>query len=459
MNKAIRDHWKDFAAIIALFVVALLVGGYILSNQRLYLPDWVPVVGSDFVDRKLELSTGQSLTPGQGQEIDIAGVKVGEIAKVELVDGKALVTVKMREKYDKRVMKDAVALVRPKTGLNDQTIQLIPGTPAAGHAPSDYVIPVNQTLPNVNPDEVLASLDRDTRDYLRMLLAAGGEGLKGNARNLSNTFKQFEPINSDIKKATRLLAQRRQNISRSIHNFRLLTEAVGEKDDQLAQLVDNSNAVFQAFAAEDQNLRQTLRDLPPTLKVTRTALDKTDRFASALGPAVSDLRPFARALGPTLRQMRPFLRTSTPIIREQIRPFARESLPTIKVLRPAAKDLAKLTPDLTKSVRVLNELFNTLAYNPPGPAEEGYLFWTSWANHAGASLFGSQDAHGPIRHGTFLASCSTFTTLNALVAANPQLGTLTQLLNLPQQSQVCPNQAGPGSGARPGGTTTTGTGG
>ena len=57
-----------------LVLIALVVGGYILSHQRFYLPNWVPVVGTDFVDYKAEFSTAQSVTPGQGQTVDIAGV-------------------------------------------------------------------------------------------------------------------------------------------------------------------------------------------------------------------------------------------------------------------------------------------------------------------------------------------------------------------------------------------------
>jgi phospholipid/cholesterol/gamma-HCH transport system substrate-binding protein len=435
VKRAIRNHWKDFAAIVVLFVVALGVGGYILSKQRLYLPNSVPIVGSDYVDRKLELSTGQSLTPGQGQEIDIAGVKVGEISKVELHQGVALVTMKMKHRFANRLYKDATGLVRPKTGLNDMTIQLDPGQPRAGLATKDYVIPVNQTLPNVNADEVLASLDRDTRDYLRLLLSAGGEALGGNSRELSNTFRRLAPTNVYLSRITRLLVQRRQAIRRSIHNFSLLTQAVGQKDDQLAQLVDNSNAVFRSFAHEDAALRESLQLLPPTLRTAQTSLTK----AGAL----------ARALGPSLVATRPFLRQSTPIIKNSIRPFVRASRPVVTALRPAARDLAKLTPDLTRAFSVVNYLFNELAYNPPGSAEEGYLFWTAWANHAGSSVFESQDAHGPVRHGTFLVSCSTLTTLNALTQGNPALGTVIQLVNPVTNSEVCPGQAGQGSGTPP----------
>jgi phospholipid/cholesterol/gamma-HCH transport system substrate-binding protein len=453
VRTAIRKHYRDFLYVIGLFLVALLVGGYVLSNQRLYLPHWVPFVGSDFVNRKFELATAQSLTPGQGQEIAIAGVKVGEINKVELVDGRAVVTVKIRRQYDNRIMRDAVGLIRPKTGLNDMTIQLNPGTAKAGHAPSSYVVPVDRVLPNVNADEVLASLDVDTRDYLRLLLGGAGQGLKNNSRELSNTLKRFEPTGRSLARLTRLLAQRRENIRRSIHNFSLLSQAVGEKDNQLATLISSSNAVFQSFTREDASLRSTLRQLPGTLSVTRTGLTKADRFARALGPATRKLLPFARDLGPSLAQTRPFLRTATPIIQSSLRPFARASLPVVKELRPAARDLASVTPDLTASLKVLNELVNELAYNPPG-REEGYLFWTAWANHAGMSVFGSQDAMGPIRHGNFLVSCSTLTTLNAVAQANPALGSIVQQVyqqnTLPIVQNGCPGQASPGAGVPPG---------
>lgn len=452
--RAIREHAKDFGAIIGLVILALIVGGYILSNQRLYLPNWVPVLGSDFVDRKLELSTAQSITPGQGQEVAIAGVKVGEVGKVELVNGRAVVTMKIRREHAD-LYNDATALVRPKTGLNDMTIQLDPGTPQAGEAPEDWAIPVSQTAPNVNPDEILAALDADTRDYLVLLLGGAAEGLEGREDDLANTFRRFEPTSRDVLAITELLAERRQNIRRSIHNFRLLTGAVAEKDDELAQLVDASNAVFQSFARQDRALRSTLQQLPETLQVAQTNLGKAGTLARTMGPTLQALRPTARALGPTLRQLRPFLTESTPIIRDEIRPFARESLPTVRILRPAAQNLSKLTPDLTSSFKTVNQLLNELAFNPPGPQEEGYLFWMSWVNHAGTTLFSSQDAHGPIRKGMLLASCTTLQTLPTIAGANQTLGVVMRLANLVRAEDVCPTPSGAGSGTPP---STTGTG-
>jgi phospholipid/cholesterol/gamma-HCH transport system substrate-binding protein len=344
--------------------------------------------------------------------------------------------------------------VRPKTGLNDMTIQLDPGTAQAGQAPDDWVIPASRTSATVNFDQILASLDTDTRTYLQILLGQAGQGLKGRSNDLANTFRRFEPTSRDVLEITRLLAERRDNIERSVSNFRKLTEAVAGKDDDLAQLVDASNAVFRSFANQDQALRSALDQLPGTLRVAQTNLQKANPLANVLGPTLQDLRPAARALGPTLRQMRPFLEESTPIIENQIRPFARESLPTVRILRPAAQNLAKLTPDLVSAFKVVNILLNELAYNPPGDAEEGYLFWAAWTNHAGNSIFGAQDAMGAIRRGAVIASCSTLQTLPNLIRANPRLGQLVSLLNPVSPTAVCPNSTGAGSGIPPSATGT-----
>jgi phospholipid/cholesterol/gamma-HCH transport system substrate-binding protein len=436
VRSAIREHARDFAFIVGLVVVALVVGSVILSEQRFSLPRGVPLVGSDTVTYRAELQTAQSVTPGQGQTVQVAGVDVGEISRVDLVDGRAVVTMKIRRRFTP-IYRDASALLRPKTGLNDMVLELSPGSRRAREAPEGFTIPVGRTLPNVNLDEVLSSLDADTRTYLQLLVGGASQGVDGQGRRLSDALKRFEPTGRELARLNRALARRQANIRRTIHNFRLLAEALGAKDDQLATLVDSSNRVFRAFAAQDARLRDALRLLPGTLDATDAGLQKTDALGTGLRRTLGDLRPAARALGPTLRDVRPFLADTTPVVRDRLRPFARDVLPAVRDLRPAARDLAAVTPRLHTSLRVVNRLLNELAYNPPG-AEEGFLFWASWANHAGASLFSVQDAHGPIRRGLVVTSCSALQLLENIGRANEVLGTLAALLNPPAPTAVCP---------------------
>jgi phospholipid/cholesterol/gamma-HCH transport system substrate-binding protein len=446
VKTAIRKHMKDFIAVIALFLISGAVAAVILDNQRLTLPAWVPVIGSEFFEVKAELTTAQAVTPGQGQTVNVAGVEVGEISRVELENGRAIITMRLEPRYN-RVYKDAFALLRPKTGLKDMVVELTPGTKAAGALKEGERIPVSETAPDVNLDEILAQLDTDTRDYLQLLVGGAADGLEGNGRTLANVFRRFEPLARDTRKVFEGLEDRRQNVKRVIHNLSLIMEELGGSEDDIAKFVSSQNAVFESLASQDAALRETLQELPGALGDTQTALVKGEALADELGPTLQALRPGARALGPTLRQVRPFLRSSTPIIKDKVRPFVRAARPVVKDLRPDMRDLAAVSPDLVSVFSIVNYALNELAYNPPGDTEEGYLFWLSWANHVANTIFATQDAHGPIRHGIVLVSCNGVELLDTVAAANPVLGTLVGLLNPVRDSALCPQSSQePGGG-------------
>jgi phospholipid/cholesterol/gamma-HCH transport system substrate-binding protein len=436
VRHAIQKHMRDFIAIIALSLFALGITGYILAHQRFYLPNWVPVLGTDFFELKGEFSTAQSVTPGQGQTVDIAGVPVGEIKKVELEQGRAIVTMAIKQKYAHMIKSDATMLLRPKTGLKDMIVELNPGTQGTESVKDGFTVPVSNTRPDVNLDEILSSLDRDTRDYLRLFVAGAGEGLKNNGPNTAATLKRFAPLNRDIKILTGELAKRRVNLARLVHNLQLLITEIGGKDKQLAELVVSQNAVFQAFANQDRNLRRTLELLPGALDTTQQALKTSDELSQKLGPTLRDLRPGARALGPSQVATQAFAKATRPIIRNQLRPFVRQARPTVDALRPALRDLAKITPDLATSFGVLNKFFNALAYNPSG-VSEGYLFYALWLNHIGASVYSTQDANGPIRRGVILTDCVAAGALENVAKIDAQLGTLIALTNFPSSAEIC----------------------
>ena len=194
MKTAIRKHRWDFIAVLGIFVIALVVGGYILGHQRFYLPKWVPVVGTDFVDYKAEFATAQSVTPGQGQSVNIAGVPVGEIAKVELKDGRAVVTMKIRRKYA-HVYKDATALLRPKTGLNDMVVELTPGTRRAGEI--DHAKQIDPDHPDAAQRQHRRVPRGAGRRHAQLPAAAGRRRRRGARRQRQEPVGDLPPLRAD----------------------------------------------------------------------------------------------------------------------------------------------------------------------------------------------------------------------------------------------------------------------
>jgi len=434
---SVRDQIERYRtaslAVVTMIVVAAAVGGYILAHENLKLPGWVPVLGRNYYTLKAEFQTAQAVTPGQGQAVTIAGAKIGEIDSVDLHEGVATVTMKVTPKYA-RLYRNATLLLRPKTQLQDITIEVNPGTPAAGKLKSGEVIPLSQTAPNVDFDEFLAGLDADTRAYLQELLAGAGEGLNHTGTQLAAVLKRFDPTARYAQEISRELKLRHANVARSIHNFRLLMEALGSKDTQISQLVDASNAVFQTFANEEANLQSTLHLLPSALHKAGVGLGKLATATDVVGPTLRKLDPFAKALAPANEATRRLALKTTPIFKNEIRPFARQILPVVNELGPSTKPFAEALPKLSVSFKVLNEFFNELAYNP-GASKGGFLFFLDWGNHDLNSVVSSADAHGTLGRSLVYFNCELLKILSAVASVNPNVNLLVQLLRPPTKQE------------------------
>ncbi|MGI8462307.1 MAG: MlaD family protein [Solirubrobacterales bacterium] len=438
MKRAIREHLRDFIAIIGLAILALVTLVVILTQQNANFPEWIPGLGEEKFELKAEFTSAQAVTPGQGQSVNIAGIRVGTLTDVEVEDGNAVVTMAIDPGYGSLIREDASFLLRPRTGLQDMTVEVDVGSEDADPVEEGATIPNSQTAPNVNPDEVLASLDADTRGFLRLLLADGANALSGRGEQLSAVLRRFEPTTRDIATFQGALASRRDNLKRVIHNFGELVDELGKRDDQLTTFVDSSNAVLDSFANQEAAIRESLRELPPTLTETQATLRSSNELATVLGPAATRLTPAAQALAPALRQVRPLFRDTLAPIRDQIRPATREIIEPIRSTNRAAKGLAATTPALRSSFQDLNILVNELSYNPPGAQDEGFLFWASWLSHNVNGLSLLQDANGPLLRGIVMITCGNTKLAEQVASQRPFLRLLYDATLTPTAPEICP---------------------
>lgn len=429
LHPNVRRELRYLVIIGAFMLLAGVIALYIVREQRLRFP-W-----EDRLQISAEFTSAQAVTPGQGQSVNIAGVKVGEIGKVELKDGRALVRMDIEEERAGPIYANARLLLRPKTGLADMSIQMEPGSPdpdrpANGRLRDGALIPSAQTAPHVNPDEVFAGLDADVRRYLAILVNAGGTGLKDDGERLRALFEASEPTLADTAKVTAALADRRAKLRRVVSNLRRIGAATAGKDRELGSLVRSTSAVVDTVGQREARLGEAVERLPGALGATRAALAEIRPLAEELRPAAEELRPMARELAPALRSVRPLLADATPVLRDRVRPLVREAVPLLEDLNPAVADVNKTLDPLVDVAKNAHYLVNELLHNPPGP-EEGYLFWTVWFVHNASSILTVEDAHGAIWRGLAMVGCSTAATA---IAANPALAPLGEAPICPQES-------------------------
>ena len=115
------------------------------------------------------------------------------------------------------IYRNATVLLRPRTPLKDMYLALDPGHQQAGAVPNGGTLGVGQHAPDIDVDQILASLDADTRNYLLLLLSGGAQAFRDPGRpgrrraptavaDLRGTFKRFAPLDRDTQTFATLLA-------------------------------------------------------------------------------------------------------------------------------------------------------------------------------------------------------------------------------------------------------------
>ncbi len=397
MNLRREARWLRPIGLI--MVIALVCGGYILNKQRLSNPL------RERYALWFEFNAVDAVGPDFGSPVTVAGVSVGQIDGRKLENGRGLVRASMDPGKLPRVYADARAALIPNTPLKDMQIRLQPGSREAGRLPSGGRIPARSTTSPINADELLRALDADTRTWLQSMLNDMGVGLEGRAGDLRATLKNLGPTAAQMRRISRLLAERRRQIPRLVHNLRLITEATAEGEDDLTRVVDAGNATLGTLARNDEPLKDTLTELPPTLAAARATLDRTPRFMASTSRALRELEPSIEKARTTLRRSPDALQGLVPLPVGDLRRFIDAIAPLAPTVRASTRDLTAALPSLREAFGVLGRTTNRLAADPGDG--RSYLFWIAWFAHNTNSVVSTQDDQGAVARGMALFSCGS----------------------------------------------------
>lgn len=439
MRKVLERYAVSFIAVIGVVVVGVAVGAYILGNQRFYLPKWVPVVGSDFVDYTVDFHSAKAVVPGQGQTVTISGVTVGEIGAVELHNGRGRVTMKIRREYADRIHEDASAALRSRTPLQDMIIQLDPGTKSAPLLKHGGNIPAARTMTPVELDEILSEFDVDTRAYLAILLQQGAKGLSDEGgEKLAGILRKFEPTTVYSARIAKAVKSRNAEAARAVTNLERVATAIGKNQEALGTFIANSSEAFSAIADRDQDLAGILQKSPATLQKTRDLLETTGKLSGDLGSAAKKLERPSRNFDAGLAELTEFMNAATPVVRDDLRPFAKEVQEPLAKLKPAVDNIRDSAKNTTTGSEVLRQLFDGFAYDPPG-GDFSALTLAGYIGHAGLSITNLQDAAGAVSRAAILVDCNLSNVSGKIRPQGPVQRTIVDLLGLADKNTVISN--------------------
>jgi virulence factor Mce-like protein len=288
--------------------------------------------------------------------VRIAGVNVGKVKAVSPQEGSdsARITLEI-DKKGLPIHADATAKIRPRIFLEGNFfVDLKPGTPGAPVLDSGDTIKVTQTATPVQLDEVLTTLQDDTRADLQEVLdgfagalndkptAAQDADADPSARGqtAAESLNDAAADGADALKSTAIVneallgVEPEQDIQRLLAGLAKTTEGLGRNETQLQDLVSNLNTTMAAFASESTNLRTSIRELGPTLVAANTAFGE-------LNDAFPPVRAFAREIIPGVNETPATIKASFPWIAQTRRWLTQKELRGLaRALSPATRDLA-----------------------------------------------------------------------------------------------------------------------
>lgn len=350
---------RNVLALTALVLVATLAGGWILSNQQ-FTPPW-----SDDTIVHAEFAAAPGIAPGNGQEVRVSGVIVGNITGADVnKDGRAEIT--MRVKKDVAIYDNATLVLRPKSPLNEMYVTIAPGGPPAARISSGKTFPVTSTRRPVQVDEVLGSLNDDARGALTALLSESDDALATAPASFAKGIDSSGAVLDDLKPVVTELDKRRAALKRLVAAVSDISRAVGDNDKRLISLASSLQTTLDAVGDESGAFGQTLDQLPGVMSRLRTSTAAVSKLTTELDPTLRDVQEAsnvlpgalkkvtqtAKTLDQTLQIAKPVLSKAKPVVAD-LRPFVGQlqtALPaferTTARLDPVTTILLKYLPDV-----------------------------------------------------------------------------------------------------------------
>lgn len=261
------DQQKIRIAVIGLALLALLLG-LAVNVQRL------PLIGGGSTYRAV-FSDAAGLVPGE--EVRVAGIKVGTVTDIELGKGadKGTVVVTFKVK-GVDLGRDTAAGIEVKTLLGQHFLSVTP----AGGGELSGTIPLERTSTPVNIVPAFQQLATQAEDIDTEQVAAAFDAL---SETLSTTAPEMTQTLRGLSRISKSITTRDSQIRALFERTGQVSGIVAQRDADIAKLLTDTNTVL----AELDRRRQTITAI----------IDGTVALATELRGLVRDN---ADQLGPTL---------------------------------------------------------------------------------------------------------------------------------------------------------------
>lgn len=291
-------------------------------------------------------------------DVRAAGIKVGEVVNIKDVGRRAKITIDL-EKEIAPIYNDATVLVRQKTLVGENFIEVKRGTPSKGELPDGGTLPDKAALESVPIDRILNSLDEKTRKGISTNLRALGGGFKDHGDDFNAFAEALVPLVSEGTQVTDILNAQSKQVADIIQQGNTVFTALADRREDLKSLLKSATTTAKTVSERDQQLGQAFKEFPSTLSQARGTVTRLASFSGRAVPVVSDLKLAAKDLAPVLKDLGPTA-TQADRVFDELPRFTNQADPLLKQLTSFSKVAAPTFPALDATLRQANPFLRFL---------------------------------------------------------------------------------------------------
>lgn len=325
--------------------------------------------GNDYVVRAIFDSGGFMV---KGEQVRVAGANVGEIESVgvtlpgeygsykdgepEVVEGKAVIVMKITDPGFQDFRSDASCLIRPQSLIGEKFVDCRPTLPRAPGAPAppplkeipdgqpgagQLLLPLENNSTSVDPDLINDINKLPYAQRFRLIFNELGAGLAARGADIEAAVKRANPALRDVVRLIGILNDQRDQLAQLAADSDQILGPLSRERARVAGFFVNSGAAAQASTERGGDLEASLQKFPAFLREFRTTMRSLQGFSDAATPTFASLGKAAPSFTEATRLLTPFSAASTVSLKS-LGSVGEEAGPTFRAADPIVRKTTQL---------------------------------------------------------------------------------------------------------------------
>jgi ABC-type transporter Mla subunit MlaD len=304
-----------------------------------------------------------------GEDVKIAGVKVGKIDSLDLTkDNKAVVVLDITDPAYQAFKTDAKCRIalqsligeqfvdcQATAGGNDGRATALPKI-KDGPGKGQHLLSIEHNATPVGVDLLNNTMRIPQRDRFKLIINELGAGLAANGESLRAAVRRANPALQQADKVVAILARQNEMLGKLVDDSDTALAPLAQRRKDLGGFIDTAGKTAVATAQQGDALEQNFAKLPAFLQELKPAAQRFGALADQMGPAVANLSAQAPAVNQSIKDFGPFLLAAKPAVKTlgDVADRGRQTFPKIgglvdslgnlsKPLEPLASDLGDVS--------------------------------------------------------------------------------------------------------------------